>query len=87
MIGYLAYRGTKSVATSTAKAPGAMVSIIMLMIYAPVIIVYLLVCVAQLFVWLIIAFDWMLKIVPPYRRWRRIHRFPSEKDPDHNHVF
>jgi len=88
MIGYLAYRGTKSAAKTTVKAPGAFVSFFMILfVYFPMMVFYLTVCVLQLLVWLIIAFDWMLKVVPPYKRWRKVHQFPSEKDPDHNHVF
>lgn len=83
MSSYLVYRAGQDLFGATVRAPGTILKLIVL--YFQLMFI-LLVVVAQLAIWLIIAFDWIFKAVPAYKRWRKIHKFPSEKDPDNPHI-
>ena len=83
MLGYLAYRGTKSGTTSMVKSPGAIVTLI---IFFFQVCFWALALVAQIFIWIFLALDWTLrKTSTKYCHWRITHQLPSEKDPDHPH--
>ena len=83
MLGYLAYKGTKGGTKSMVKSPGAIITLI---IFFFQVCVWTLALVAQILIWIFLAFDWTLrKTSTKYCHWRITHQLPSEKDPDHPH--